>query len=216
MRGRPLRETNGRTILLGVGSKGEQTRVAILDAAMRLASELGLEGVTIGRLAETLDLSKSGLFAHFESKEDLQLRVLERAAELFEEAVVRPALAAPSGEPRLRVLFERWLEWPKRVRQPGGCIWVAAATELDDRPGAPRDRLAELWRQWLATLSRVIRRAQEVGHFRPDLDPELLAVEINGIALAWHLSARLLRDPRALARARAAFERLVADARAGS
>jgi AcrR family transcriptional regulator len=208
-----LPKTNGRTILHGVG-KGEQTRVAILDAAMRLASELGLEGITIGRLAEELDLSKSGLFAHFQSKEDLQLRVLDRAAELFEEAVVRPALAAPAGEPRLRVLFERWLEWPQRVRQPGGCIWVAAATELDDRPGPARDRLAELWREWLATLARVIRRAQEVGHFRTDLDPDLLALEINGVALAWHLSTRLLHDPRALARARAAFDRLVADARA--
>lgn len=196
--------------------KGEKTRGVILDEAVRVASEVGLEGLTIGRLAAALELSKSGLFAHFASKEGLQLQTLDRAAERFTEVVVRPALAAPAGEPRVRALFERWLEWPRRVRQPGGCIFVAAAAELDDRPGAARDRLAELQRDWLATLARAARRAQEVGHFRRDLDPEQLAFELYGMALSWHLHARLLRDPRAPERVRAAFERLVADARAPS
>src|SRR5690349_10613587 len=153
-----LKEPNGRSIISRV-RKGERTRDAILDGALRLASELGLEGLSIGRLAEELDLSKSGLFAHFGSKEDLQIRTLERAAARFGEVVVRPALEAPAGEPRVRALFERWLEWPRRVRQPGGCIFVAAAAELDDRPGPARDRLVALQREWLGTLAGAARRA---------------------------------------------------------
>jgi len=196
--------------------KGERTRSAILDGALKLASELGIEGLTLGRLANELDLSKSGLFAHFASKERLQVQLLERAAERFVEVVVRPALEVPAGEKRLRVLFERWLEWPKRVRQPGGCIFIAAAAELDDRPGAARDRLVELQREWHETVARIVRRAREVGDFRRDVDPDQLAFEIQGIGLACNESARLLRDPRALERARTAFERLVADARARS
>ena len=179
-------------------------------------SGIGLEGLTIGRLAEELDLSKSGLFAHFQSKENLQLQLIDRAAERFVEVVVRPALAEPAGERRLRVLFERWLEWPKRVRQPGGCIWVAAASELDDRPGAARERLVALWRDWLATIARVVHSGQKVGAFRADVDADQVAFEMNGIALAWHLESRLLGDRRALERARAAFDRLVADARSRS
>ncbi len=196
--------------------KGERTRGAILDGALRLASELGLEGLTLGRLADELELSKSGLFAHFASKENLQIQTLERAAERFAEVVVRPALEAPPGEKRLRVLFERWLEWPRRVRQPGGCVFISAAVELDDRPGPARDRLVELQREWRATIARIVRRAQEAGDFRRDLDPDQLAFEIQGIGLVWQESARLLRDPRALERTRAAFERLVEDARARS
>jgi AcrR family transcriptional regulator len=196
--------------------KGERTRSAILDGAVKLASELGLEGLTLGRLADELELSKSGLFAHFASKENLQLETLERAAERFSEVVVRPAVRLPAGEKRLRALFENWMEWPRRVRQPGGCIFVAAAAELDDRPGPARDRLAELQRAWRVTIARVVRRGQEVGEFRADLDPEQVAFELHGIGLAHHHTARLLRDPRALERARAAFERLVADARARS
>jgi AcrR family transcriptional regulator len=194
--------------------KGDKTRGAILDEAVRVASEVGLEGLTIGQLADRLDLSKSGLFAHFASKEGLQVETLDRAAERFAEVVVRPALAMPAGEPRVRALFERWLEWPRRVRQPGGCIFVAAAAELDDRPGAARDRLVQLQREWLEVLSRAARRAQEVGHFRRDLDPDQFAFELLGIALTWHHHARLLRDARAADRVRAAFERLLADARA--
>jgi AcrR family transcriptional regulator len=193
--------------------KGEKTREVILDRALRMASELGLEGITIGRLADELDLSKSGLFAHFSSKENLQVETLDRAAGRFTEVVVRPALAVPAGEPRLRALFEGWLDWPKRVRQPGGCIFAAAAAELDDRPGPARDRLVELQREWLATIERVVLRAKEVGHLGEHVDPAQLAFELLGITLSLNYHARLLRDPRARERAMAAFERLVANAR---
>ncbi|HET7826246.1 MAG TPA: TetR/AcrR family transcriptional regulator [Anaeromyxobacter sp.] len=196
--------------------KGERTRGAILDGAWRLATELGLEGLTLGRLAEDLELSKSGLFAHFGSKDELQTATLARAAERFAEIVILPALQSTGGEQRLRALVERWLDWPRRARQPGGCIFVAAAAELDDRPGPARDKLVALQREWRDTLARVVKRAQDLGDLRPDVDPGQLAFEIQGIGLACHETARLLRDPRAVERARAAFERLLADARARS
>jgi AcrR family transcriptional regulator len=196
-----------------MGDKGMRTRAKILDGAVRLASELGLEGLSIGRLADELRLSKSGLFAHFESKEELHVQVLERAAERFAEVVVRPALAVPAGEERLRTLFELWLAWPRKVKQPGGCLFLAAAAELDDRPGLARDRLVTLQKEWLATIGRVFRRGQEVGAFRRDLEPAQVAFEFMGIAMTCHFAARLLRDPRAAERARAALERLLLDAR---
>lgn len=196
--------------------KGERTRGKILDGAWKLATELGLEGLTLGRLADELDLSKSGLFAHFASKENLQVQILDRAAERLAEIVIRPALEVQGGERRLRTLVDRWLEWPKRARQPGGCIFVAAAAELDDRPGPARDRLVALKREGRATIARVVKRAQDMGELRRDLDPEQVAFEIMGILLTCHESTRLLRDPHALERARAAVDRLLADARARS
>jgi AcrR family transcriptional regulator len=193
--------------------KGEQTRDAILERAIRLASEVGLEGVTIGRLADALELSKSGLFAHFSSKEALQVQMIDRAAERFIEVVVRPALAAPRGEPRLRALFERWLRWPRAVPQPGGCIFVQAAVELDDRPGPARDRLVKLQREWLETIAATVRGARELGHLRADVDPQQFAFELYGIMLVSHHHARLLRDRAAEDRALRAFERLLESAR---
>ncbi len=195
--------------------KGEQTRAAVLDRAVRLASAVGLEGLTIGRLAGEARLSKSGLFAHFASKEDLQVKTLERAAERFVEVVVKPGLAARRGEPRVRELFERWLRWPVEVPQPGGCIFVAASAELDDRPGPARDRLAQLQRDWLDVLAEAVRVAKDEGHFRAGVDPEQFAFETYGIMLMLHLASRLLRDRQALPRARRAFERLLQSARAG-
>ncbi|HZY02078.1 MAG TPA: TetR/AcrR family transcriptional regulator [Anaeromyxobacteraceae bacterium] len=194
--------------------KGEQTRTAVLDRAVELASAVGLEGLTIGRLAGEAHLSKSGLFAHFASKEDLQVKTLERAAERFVEVVVKPGLAARRGEPRVRELFERWLRWPEAVPQPGGCIFVAASAELDDRPGPAHDRLAQLQRDWLDVLAGAVRVARDEGHFRADVDPEQFAFETYGIMLVTHLASRLLRERKALARARRAFERLVDSARA--
>ncbi len=193
--------------------KGEDTRDAILERAVQLASEVGLDGLTIGRLASALDLSKSGLFAHFASKEGLQLATLDRAAERFTEVVIRPALEAPRGEPRLRALVERWLAWPVEVPQPGGCIFVQAAVELDDRPGPARERLVALQREWLRVLATAVKIGVAEGHFRRDVDAEQVAFELYGIMLSTHHASRLLGDPRATTRARRAVERLFASCR---
>lgn len=195
-------------------SKGEETRAAILDRALATTSRLGLEGLSIGGLAGELAMSKSGLFAHFGSKEDLQLQVLELAVERFVETVVRPGLTAPRGEPRLRALFERWMSWPETSNLPGGCVFIATANELDDRPGTLRDRLVETQRDWLAVLARAARIAQEEGHFRPDLDADQFAYEMYAVLLAYHHFRRLLRDPGAPDRARRAFADLLLSARA--
>ncbi len=191
--------------------KGEQTRQAILDHALKLATQIGFEGLTIGRLADDLGLSKSGLFAHFKAKEELQLEVLRTAAERFIAEVVRPALAAPRGEPRLRALFDRWVAWERSL--PGGCPMVAASVELDDRPGRARDFLVQSQRDWLETLANAARAAVREGHFRDDLDCEQFAYELDGIMLAFHRTARLMKDPRARARAGVAFESLIRAAR---
>ena len=195
--------------------KGELTRAAIVERAARLASRVGIDGVSIGMLADDLDLSKSGLFAHFKSKEALQLQVLEYAVARFVEKVVRPALAAPRGEKRVRALFEHWLEWPKTSGMTG-CLFVALATELDDRPGPVRERLVQSQRDWLEAIATSVRMASEEGHFRKDLDADQFAHEMYGIMLAAHHALRLLRSRVAIERTRRAFARLVADARAGA
>ena len=193
--------------------KGEATRQVILDRAARLASEVGLEGLTIGSLAEALKLSKSGLFAHFRSKEALQVQVLEYVAARFVDRVVKPALRAPRGEPRLRALFENLLTWPKITDFPGGCPIIAAASELDARPGPARDLLVAQQKDWLETIAQVVRTAMVEGQFRADVDPEQLAYELYGIEFAYHHSLRLLEDPHAERRARTAFEALVGRAK---
>ena len=194
--------------------KGADTRQAILDHAADLASKVGLGGLTIGVLADDLKLSKSGLFAHFRSKEALQIQVLDHAAEQFVETVVRPALAEPRGEARMRAIFERWLAWDKAGVLPGGCLFVAAATELDDRPGPVRDRLVELQREWIQVITVSFRRGIEAGRFRRDADAPQFAHDLYGIMLAFHHAARLLGDRRAEARARRAFDALLEAARA--
>jgi AcrR family transcriptional regulator len=190
--------------------KGEATRDAIVERAIDLARRVGLEGLTIGRLAEDLDLSKSGLFAHFRSKEALQVQVLDGAAERFVETVLKPALETARGEPRVRALFDRWLTWERR---PGGCVFVQAAVDLDDREGPARDRLVQLQREWLEAIATTARGAIREGHFKSSVDPVQFAHDLNGVILAYHHAARLLRDPAAEARARAAFESLVRVAR---
>jgi AcrR family transcriptional regulator len=193
--------------------KGEVTRQAILERAAQIASVEGLRGLTIGKLAEELGLSKSGLFAHVGSKEGLEVLVVELAGERFVETVVKPALAAARGEPRLRAIFERWLRWPELSQLPGGCFFVAAAAELDDRPGPARERLVGLQRDWLDLIANTARGAIREGHFRKDLDAEGLAQDLYGIMLGCHHALRLLDDKKAVARARTAFDRLVGWAR---
>jgi AcrR family transcriptional regulator len=194
-------------------SKGDETRAGILDEGVRLASRVGLSGLSIGDLAEALSMSKSGLFAHFQSKEALQIQVLDRAAGLFVQKVVRPALEAPRGEPRLSALFERWLSWGRSAALPGGCLFVSAAAELDDQPGPVRDCLVALQKDWLALIARLGKSAAEERHFREDLDPEQLAHDLYAVMLGYHHAARLLRDPRAEERARSGFELLRAAAK---
>ena len=193
--------------------KGELTHQSILERATQLASRVGLEGLSIGSLAEDLGLSKSGLFAHFSSKAELQVQVIDMAGELFSRHVVRPALAKPRGEPRLRAAFEGWLDWGRAAALEGGCLFVAAAVELDDREGPARERLVQLQRDWLDTLATIARTCVSEGHFRPDTDPEQVAHDLYAIALGYHHAARLLRDPKALERARRAFEALLAQHR---
>jgi AcrR family transcriptional regulator len=198
----------------GCRRKGDETREAILERALVLASRVGLEGLTIGTLAEELGISKSGLFAHFKSKEALVVQTLEHAALRYVEVVIRPALAAPRGEPRVRVLFERFLRWPQLLPQPGGCIFVGASVEFDDRPGPARDCLVRLRKEWLAFVAGAVRRAIDAGHFHANVDPEQFAFEMEGIGLMWHHMTRLVGDPKADERAYRAFEALIATARA--
>jgi AcrR family transcriptional regulator len=189
--------------------KGQLTRKHILGHAASLASRIGLGGLSIGALAETLSLSKSGLWAHFKSREQLQLEVLEFAAGQFVELVLRPALGAARGEPRVRALFEGWLAWPKRSGLSGGCFFVAAASELDDQPGPVRTRLVELQRDFMESIANTVRSGIKEGHFRAHSDPEQFAQDLYGVMLACHHATRLLQEPRAVERSRRAFEALV-------
>jgi AcrR family transcriptional regulator len=193
--------------------RGETTRQAILGHAVAVARQIGLEGLTIGRLAQDLKLSKSGLFAHFQSKEELQVQVLDAAASRFVEEVVKPGLRAPRGEPRVRALVEAWLAWAQSNSRPGGCPFAAAAMELDDRPGSPRERLVRLQKDWLDVLAGTVRTAAAEGHFRSDVDPEQFAHELYGMMLGFHHAVRLLKDPQAVSRVHRAFEALVSRAR---
>ena len=195
-------------------SKGEQTREAILTHALGLATRIGFEGLTIGRLAEDLHMSKSGVFAHFRSKEALQLEILRFAGARMIDTVVKPALAAPRGEPRVRALFERWLAWEQSPSLPGGCPFMAASFELDDRPGPVRDFVVQNLRDWMDTMAGAARIAVQEGHFRADLDCEQFAHEGQGIGLAFVHASRLMRDPSAHVRAQSAFESLLSRSRA--
>jgi AcrR family transcriptional regulator len=193
--------------------KGELTHQAILERAMQMASRVGLQGLSIGGLAEELNLSKSGLFAHFKSKTELQVQVIQTATDVFTERVVRPALARPRGEPRVRALFEGWLAWDRDKILDGGCIFVAAATELDDAEGPARDALVQSQRDWLDCLAQAARIAVAEGHFRKDVDVEQFAHDEYAVMLGFHHAQRLMRDPKAEARAQRAFEALLAAAR---
>lgn len=193
-------------------SKGADTRTTILDEAMRQASLVGLEGLSIGTLASALHLSKSGLFAHFGSKERLQVAILEAAAQEFIDGVVAPALREPRGEPRVRALLQRWLRWVADSALPGGCLFVTTAVELDDRPGPAREVLVAAQRDWLDTLTHATRLAVQEGHFRADLDIDQFAYEMYAMMIGGHNHLRLLRDPRFLERATLAIEHLLATA----
>lgn len=191
--------------------KGDQTRTSILNEALALATQVGLEGLSIGTLAQRLRLSKSGLFAHFGSKEDLQLQVLKQAQTLFFEQVLSPALKEPSGLARLEALASNWIaSVQSHDHLSGSCLMLAASIEYDDRPGAVRDALVAGQRELRGAVAKAVHLAIDEGHLKPDTDPWQLTFDVFGMVLAAHHDLRLLGDSRALDRARAAFRRLIA------
>lgn len=192
-------------------SKGEETRAQILDVALNVASESGFEALTIGSLAERTGLSKSGLFAHFGSKEDLQIAVLDEGARRVTERVFKASLSEPRGVARLRALFGHWLGWAESCQLKGGCPIMAAAFEFDDRPGPVRDAVVKHHARMQSGMARTVELCIETGEFRADTDARQFAFEIFGIANAYYFSHRLMREANAAERAFKAFERLIAD-----
>jgi AcrR family transcriptional regulator len=205
----PAAATRQQSLAAKSLQKGQQTRAAILDAALGLASHMGLEGLSIGALAEVTQMSKSGVFAHFGSREELQISVIREYHARFEEEVFFPAINKARGLPRLQALFERWI---RRVSQEldSGCIYISGAVEFDDRPGPVRDALASMVRAWQAALERAIRIAIEEGQLRADTDPMQMLFEIHGLILALHHDARFLRNTGVLDRARTGLAHVLA------
>lgn len=194
----------GRALL-----KGQQTKAAIVDAALALATQIGLEGLSIGALAEVTGMSKSGVFAHFGSREELQISVIREYHTRFEQEVFYPALRVQRGLPRLRAMFGNWM---KRTSDEidSGCIYISGAVEFDDRPGPVRDALAESVHIWLAAMNRAVVQAREEGHLRADADENQVAFEIHALILALHYEARFLKNPGSMARATTGFDNILA------
>jgi len=188
--------------------KGELTRAAILDVALELASRDGLEGLTIGLLADKMNMSKSGVFAHFGSREDLQLEVLKLYHHRFEQEVFFPSVKEPRGIQRLQSMFARWVKRVS-VEVASGCIYISGAVEYDDRPGPIREELMAMVGAWQGALLRCVKQAVECGDLKADTDPQQLVYEMYGLILALHHDARFLRIPGSLARAGIGFERLL-------
>jgi AcrR family transcriptional regulator len=190
-------------------ARGDRTRQAILEVAVDVASAEGLEGLTIGRLASELSMSKSGLFAHFGSKEELQLATVEAARAIFIREVIRPSFEAEKGLVRLWKLCDVWLAYVRGEVFRGGCFFAAAAAEFDGRPGPVRDRVAGIMKEWLATLRGSIAEAREAGQLDADADPAQLAFELNALEMGANWAFQLYGDRQAFSRARdAILERL--------
>ncbi|NCG20319.1 MAG: TetR family transcriptional regulator [Rhodobacterales bacterium] len=194
-------------------SKGKQTRDHILLQALSEASRFGLEGLSIGTLARDVGMSKSGLFAHFGSKSGLQNSVVQLASDLFVDAVFRPAVKLPPGEPRVQAMFDNWIAWASSPTVPGGCLFMSSSFEFDDRPGPVRDNLVVQISQLHDTLKRATAIAIEEGHFRSDLDISQFAFQWHSLMLGFHVQARLFRAPNANNVVGRAFESLLATAR---
>lgn len=190
----------------------EARHARILDEGLALISREGLQGITLGVLAERAEMSKSGLFAHFRSKEEVQLQLLEHVRVFGARQVIGDTMEAEEGLPRLRILVRNWLGWAGRAGLPGGCPVAAAQFELDDLEGPVREKVVEMDRSWREFLRGLVIQATETGHFRKDLDPEQFVWELCGIYLAHHTSERFLRDPQATERAETAFQALIARA----
>ncbi|HEX7808270.1 MAG TPA: TetR/AcrR family transcriptional regulator [Thermoanaerobaculia bacterium] len=181
--------------------KGERTRQSILERAVDVASLEGLEGLTIGRLAEELKMSKSGLFAHFGSKEELQIATVQAASQRYITEIFSPALQIPRGYPRLMAICESWLSYVRRGVFPGGCFFAAASFEFDSRPGQVRDLVRKLMDDWIGALERAIRMARDEGHIDPNVDTSQLAFELNALFFGANFSFYLRGDEQALERA---------------
>lgn len=190
-------------------TKGEDTRAQILAAAVEQASAAGFESLTIGTLAERIGMSKSGLFAHFGSKLELQVAALEEAARQFGVAVFAPAMKAPRGLKRLAALFENWISWTQRAHLPGGCPVDAASREFSHQPGPMRDAALALLKRLDAELTRAVQLAVDNGELAPGTDAAQIAFDMNGIVLAFFRAEQLLGALEASRRARAAFDRLI-------
>ena len=188
--------------------KGQQTKSAIVDAALGLATQIGLEGLSIGVLAEVMRMSKSGVFAHFGSREELQISVIREYYTLFEGEVFYPALQHPKGMPRLKALFQNWMNRTS-VEIDSGCLFISGAVEFDDRPGPVRDALAGSVKTWLAAMDRAVVQAKEAGHLAQDVDEHQMAFEIHGLILALHYEARFLKTPGSVARAHTGFANIL-------
>ncbi|WP_310384501.1 TetR/AcrR family transcriptional regulator [Roseateles sp.] len=188
--------------------KGLHTRAIILEAALGLASHMGLEGLSIGALADVTKMSKSGVFAHFGSREELQIAVVMEYHAKFEEEVFFTAIREARGLPRLRALFERWVGRVS-VEVDSGCIYISGAVEFDDRPGPVRDALVAMVRDWHAALHKAIVLAQEAGHLHADADVDQILFELHGLILSLHHDARFMRNPGAVGRAGLGFERAI-------
>ncbi len=202
---------NERSCYKDTMGKGEETRQAILDEAVALCSQVGVSGLSIGALADKAGMSKSGLFAHFGSKEELQIAVMRESQQRFVDIVVRPALKAPRGVARLRAILANWLDWTRRAQLPGGCPLNAAANEFDDQPGPVRDAVEAGLADGRRLLANAVRLAVETGELRPGTDIEQFVFEFTGIVLVAMQNQRLFKEKDANRRALDAFERLVRD-----
>ena len=188
---------------------GSKTKLRVLDSALGIVSESGLELLTIGKLANSTGMSKSGLFSHFKSKERLQLDVLKHGAAIFTETVLKPSLKMPRGIPRIRAIYENWNRWADN-ELPGGCIFIAASFEYDDRPGAVRDYLHNLQSKWIQSLSLVARHAAMKGDFKKSTDSDQFAYELFSLMIGYHHFKRMLTSQKAKKMQDTAFENLIA------
>ncbi|WP_137920187.1 TetR/AcrR family transcriptional regulator [Hydrogenophaga sp. 2FB] len=207
-RDKPATPAVRRAAAPGLLQKGQQTKAAIVDAALGLATQIGLEGLSIGALAEVMQMSKSGVFAHFGSREELQISVVREYHTRFEDEVFYPAMDAPRGLPRLRALFDNWMKRTS-VEIDSGCLYISGAVEFDDRPGPVRDALASSVNTWLSAMRRAVEIAIEEGHLDADTDAPQMAFEIHAQILALHYEARFLRSPDSVRRALRAFDSIV-------
>ena len=189
--------------------KGQQTKAVIVDAALGLATQIGLEGLSMGALADVTGMSKSGVFAHFGSREGLQISVIHEYHHRFEQEVFYPALQAARGVARLRAMFGNWMQ-RSSVEIDSGCIYISGAIEFDERTGPVRDALARSVLAWHAALRRSIEHGMELGELRADTDPDQMLFEIHGLILALHYEARFLQNPGSIARAVQGFDNTVA------